>query len=159
MNRYDLRNHLHDSELFRSLSESELQKMWALCSTRYYDEGESIYSQGECSDNLFIVADGAVCLFRLVRAPWMMGEGEVVLDILQPGHVFGWSCLIRPHVHTAMAKALRETELIIIDADVLKLTVEDNPVTGLKVILSLVQLLADRLRMAYSTLDTVFKPY
>lgn len=158
MNRYGVRDHLHDAELFRNLSEGELYQVWSLCSQRKYGAGEDIYLQGGAADSIYIVAGGAVSLLRLLVSPSMIEGREVVLDVLQPGRVFGWSCLVRPHVHTATAKTLRETELIVIDADMLKLTIENNPLGGFKVMLSLMQLIADRLRMAYSTLDVVLNP-
>jgi CRP-like cAMP-binding protein len=83
----------------------------------------------------------------------MREEGEVTLDILHAGGVFGWSCLIEPHVHTATAKAVNKTELIAVDAAPLRFMLERNPSAGLEVMQRLAKLLARRLRAVYSALD------
>ena len=155
MNQYGWHNHLQGSELFNTLSNAELKQIWPLCTHRTCDEDEIIHNQGEHSDALYVIADGAVTLLRHVREPDMTENGEVAIDILQASRVFGWSSLIRPSVHTATAKAVGKTELIAIDAAALKFTLENNPSAGFKVMLKLTQLLVSRLREAYSVFDAI----
>ena len=72
------------AEYFRVLGAEEIAGIDALTQVRGFEAGAHIYSAGESSGNLFVLAEGKVKLSRTTAA-----GREVVVDILAPGQLFG----------------------------------------------------------------------
>jgi NhaP-type Na+/H+ or K+/H+ antiporter len=70
---------VHDAELFRDLGKAELQKLADITLERVLSPGELLFSKGDRGESLFIIARGAVLVY----------DGEVLLDILGGGDMFG----------------------------------------------------------------------
>ena len=71
-------------ELFEDVSEEEMHEIVAGVIDRTYDNKEYIYTANDHVENVYILKEGEVTLYR------SSGEGKrVVLDILKPGAVFG----------------------------------------------------------------------
>ena len=76
-------------------------------SRAHYQEGESIYCQGELARNFYIILSGEVEVFR-------EENGQVKsVAILGPGEYFGEMSLLREVRHTASVKALTPLNLLV----------------------------------------------
>lgn len=105
-----------------------------------YDAGAEILHEGEPMDHLGIVLTGRVAL-RL-RVP---ERGPTTILTVEPGDVIGWSAVIPPHRASDTAVALLPTELLLIDAAVLRAELAADPELAAPVYLSLLEALARRL--------------
>ncbi len=74
-----------------------------------YQDGQIIFEEGSLGDLLYMVDSGAVELSKKVDG------SKVVIEILQPGYIFGEIAFIANIPRTATAKAVGETCIGIID--------------------------------------------
>lgn len=144
---------LRGSELFGSLSYEELGLIAPLCSLRTYREGEEILRQGEQVSSLFIVVRGNVALKRRLAHPHSK-TNEVILSVLSPRHLVGWSAVVEPCVATLSAEPVKECDLLVVDGQALRALLEKHLSVNQVLMKRLVTLLADRLKKAYDVLDT-----
>ncbi len=148
---------LRACELFASLSEEEIQmlatSLASACQIKAYEAGDSIYSQGEHSATLQVIADGQVFLQRSAD----IGGRKAIrpLGLLGKGRALGWSALLYgPRYATASAICQKPTRVISLDGASLRLVLEKEPAIGFRVMERLACLLGDRLRAAYSAMET-----
>ena len=76
--------YLGDCPLFRDLTLEQRAAVYAISDFVEYEAGATIFSEGELSDYLFVVCEGAVRI-SLETA----GDGEEALAICEPGDSFG----------------------------------------------------------------------
>ena len=77
----------------------------------------------------------------------------VTIDILGKGQIFGWSSLIKPHVHTTSAICQEETKVLVMDGAALRFILHKTPHADFEVATNLATLLGDRLRASYRALE------
>ena len=148
---------LRTCELLALLSERELEKLVAslgtLCQIKTHEAGDNIFAQGEHITSLYIIADGQVLLQRSVN----LGDRIAVrpIALLGKGRAMGWSALLYgPHYASATALCQKPTQIIAVDGTSLRSILEENQSIGFKVMERLACMLGDRLRAAYSALET-----
>jgi len=76
--------------------------------TRIFQEGETIFTEGDVSDYAFIIEDGEVEIFTHI------GKELKVLNILLPGSLFGELALVDRQPRTASARATKRTTLTLV---------------------------------------------
>ena len=57
--------------------------MFHIASEETYQDGQIIFEQGSSGDWIYTIESGAVELYKQVRAE------KIVVDVLQPGDIFG----------------------------------------------------------------------
>jgi CRP/FNR family transcriptional regulator, cyclic AMP receptor protein len=83
--------------------------MFEISSEETYTDGQVIFEEGSHGDWIYVVESGAVELSKNVR-------GEiVVIDVLQPGDIFGEIAFLSGMPRTACARAKGDTEVGIFD--------------------------------------------
>ncbi len=82
--------------------------------------GEVVLREGAQTPFLGVVASGRVALRLMVP-----GRGETTVLTIESGELLGWSALVAPYRSTATAVALEQTEVGIVDADVLRAEMDD----------------------------------
>jgi CRP-like cAMP-binding protein len=86
-----------------------------LTADRHGQPGDTVYLQGERADNLYVVLTGRIALSLPGR-----GDISVLVDQLGTGEIFGsWVCLDLAE-HTVTAQCVEDSELLRIEASVLK---------------------------------------
>lgn len=75
---------LRELQIFKGLTERELDLVAEICETKRYEPGEFIFHEGEPGNRLFIVVGGEVRISRQIP-----GAGEEALAVLMPGALFG----------------------------------------------------------------------
>ena len=70
-------------KFFDTLSEDELKEIASLSKTEDHKEGETIFSEGDEGDRLFVILSGAVRISKNIP-----GMGEEALTVLRVGGLF-----------------------------------------------------------------------
>jgi CRP-like cAMP-binding protein len=92
---------LSQSAVFRSLDETELDRLAAACGRRTFGAGEMVFLRGEAGDCMYVVAEGTVA----VTLASVDGR-DLLLAVLGAGRSFGELSLVdrRPRVATVTAR-------------------------------------------------------
>jgi len=89
---------LASHRLFAALSEADLKRLIEHMHKRQYDRGENIFFKGDNGDSLQLVTRGRV------KISTTSAEGrEAILNVIQPGEIFGEIALLDGGPRTADA--------------------------------------------------------
>jgi CRP/FNR family cyclic AMP-dependent transcriptional regulator len=101
-----LRNHL----LFRDLPPAIIERIGSYMKIRKIERGSTIFSKGDPGTGLIGVLTGSV------KISIASADGrDIVLNIIQPGEIFGEIALLDGHPRTADATAMSDCELMVIE--------------------------------------------
>ena len=144
----DLETILKCIPLFSNLSKRGLKKLEKIVHLRTYHRHETIFKQNELGLGMYIIRSGSVDIVQERR------DGtEHPLAHLEHGDFFGEIALLIESPRSASAIASEATELIgLFRPDLLDL-VNRDPRLGIKIILPLSQVLAERLRQTDEALS------
>ncbi len=120
----------YEDQLFRKFGQS-------------FPAGSVLFEEGQPCRGMFLIQKGKVRLFKKA------GEREVTIDILEEGDFFGeMACLIgQPRSLNAVVE--EDSQILMVDADLLENLFRGNAGMGLKVVGNL----AGRLRKAYEIIE------
>jgi CRP-like cAMP-binding protein len=128
--------------LFAELRKGELRQIDRLVHRRQYKDGEVIFWEGEPGVGMYVVQEGEVGIFRDFTK-----RGQRELARLRPGDFFGEMALLEDDCRSATAVARGETRLLsLIHADLFDL-ISRKPQLGVKLLSTLANMLARRLRL------------
>ena len=142
------------SNLFKGLSDAELEKLLPLCREEVYEAGTTIFSEGSLCDTMYIVKSGKVALeinLHISRA----GEESATIDIVTRGGFLGYSALIAPYIFTATGRTLEATKVIALDAAGLRCLLKENPQIGFMTINNLAAVVSSRYEHTRETLERI----
>ena len=139
-------------ELFAELEDSELELIAPLCSARTYAAGETIFSAHDRADELYCLQEGRVALMIQLRSG-VERSGDVTLEDVEPGHVFGWSSVVKQQRFTASALALEPVTVCAIDAGDLGALFDTHTHIGFVVMKQLANVISSRLRHTRDELE------
>ena len=89
---------LSKSDIFRSLSGEQLNKLVAISTKEVHPAGTLLYRSGEPARKFYIIEKGKVALNMVADiSPESMPKTTAV-DVVTKGKVMGWSALVRPHI-------------------------------------------------------------
>lgn len=128
--------------LFRDLSSQGIRFIRELMHIRFYQEGETIFEEGEPGHGMYVVLEGEVKVVLKDK------RGEVEILRLGKGDFFGEFSLIDEAPRSATVIATVPTRLGGFFRPDLKELVERNPRQGVKVLWNLALVLAERLRQS-----------
>ena len=144
---------LRACELFTALNDQELLKIATIACDHTYDAGAVICAERDLAEQLFILKEGRVQLrFRL--RPGLGPGGEVTIDEVEPGRIFGWSSLVKQRRFTASATALEQVVLIAIQGDDLSTLFDEDTHIGFVVMKQLAEVIASRLHHTRELCET-----
>jgi CRP/FNR family transcriptional regulator, cyclic AMP receptor protein len=132
--------------MFSYLPPSNIEHLSQLATTRTYEAGQPIFLKGDPGNALMAVIKGRVRI-----CSYSADEGEVVLNVMRPGEVFGEIALIDGGERTASAFALELTELLVLSRHDFLTFLNRDPDACLK----LLQLMCQRLRWTTEHLEDV----
>lgn len=115
--------------IFSALSDSELINIIKLAIKREYIKGEVLCSEGEVSDNLFLIRDGKIKISKMTKS----GK-EQILHILTKGDFFGEANLFDNKESTFTATAISNAKLCTLSKANLQLILEKNPEISMKIL-------------------------
>jgi CRP/FNR family transcriptional regulator, cyclic AMP receptor protein len=131
---------LRDTWFGSRLSDDALARLETLARPATYAADAEILREGDPTRDLGVVVRGRVAL-RL-RVP---ERGPTTILTVEEGDIIGWSVLIPPHRATATVTALGPTELLLLDGERLRATLDAEPALAAAVYRSLLEALASRL--------------
>ena len=133
-------------DIFRDLSESEVQEIDRATTITTAHRGKILYMPEETGEVLFMLKEGRVQLYRI--SP----EGKkLVIATIGPGTVFGEMAFIGQGMHNSFAEALEECVLLIMS----RTDVERMLVTKPQVALRIFEVLGRRLKEAETRLAEI----
>jgi CRP/FNR family transcriptional regulator, anaerobic regulatory protein len=114
--------------IFSNLTMEEMVEISMTTTQREYKKGESIYLEGEPSENLFVIHKGKVKISKLSE------EGkEQIIRILHEGDFMGELSLFTQSPFMNNAEALETTSVCIVNGKELSRLIEKNPSISLKI--------------------------
>jgi CRP/FNR family transcriptional regulator len=132
---------LRRTELFGTLSESQLNTLLLHSSVKFFPEGKTIFNQGDEAAHLYILIEGVIDL--TIKT----GEkiGFMTSKIEKEGAVFGMPSLVEPFRYNVTATCLKPSKVLIIEADLIKKKMEEDPKMGMEVMKKLASIYFNRL--------------
>jgi CRP-like cAMP-binding protein len=131
------RQALEQHFLLRHLEADARRRIVGCAHKRRYAAGETVFVKGSAGTGMLTVLSGQVRISALSR----QGK-EIVLNVIQPGEVFGEIALLDGKERSADATALTDCELLVLERRDVIAYLEANP----KACLKLLELLCQRLR-------------
>lgn len=140
------------SELFKGLTDEELDKVAALGRMEVYEKGAPLFVEGAAAENFFIVELGRVALNIGIYSGAGVNK-EVTVETIKNGQSCGFSAVKGAPVYALSAKAVEPVRVIAIDGKRLYDVLKENPVMGYRVMSRMVASLSATLRNVRSTIQ------
>ena len=128
-------------KFFDTLTEDELKEIASLSKPEEYKEGETIFSEGDDGDRLFVILSGAVRISKNIP-----GMGEEALSIPRAGDYFGEMSLIDNAPRSADARTHEDSSLMSLSKKDLEGLMDEKKNIGYKILSKFVETLSKRLR-------------
>ena len=114
MSRSEIEQTLASCEFFKGLEKEDIEKIATLCRVNSFQAGEYVFRQSDFGEYICIVAEGCVLLEREMNLGTR--KGNVLIDVLGNGRIFGcWSSLLdKPHILMASACCQKSTKVVFI---------------------------------------------
>jgi CRP-like cAMP-binding protein len=144
---------LKKTELFENLNEFHLNAISSRSSVESFNEGKTIFHQGEKASRLYALIEGAVDLT-------VKGQEQInfmTSKIEKEGAVFGTASLMEPFRYNVTATCLKPTKVLFIEADHLKEMIEEDPKMGMEIMKKLASIYFNRLNDLRSGVSNLFK--
>lgn len=139
---------LDATELFAALPEDVLEELRGRTKVQSLAKGDLLFSQGDPSHELFVVADG-----RIAIATRSTDGRESMVAVLEGGALFGELGLFDDEPRSADARALTDSQVVALAYDDVRTVLQARP----QFLWVIVRLLAQRLRATDEALaDAVF---
>ena len=120
---------LRRTPLFASLTDDETQALRRRVSSKHYDRGELLFSEGDACGGLFIVGKGKIRIFKLSPS-----GREQTLAMEGPGSSFAELPVFDGGNYPASAAASEDAEVLFISRKNFQDFCREHPEVGLKVI-------------------------
>jgi CRP-like cAMP-binding protein len=117
------------SPLLRALSNTELDLFESVSTERRLAASEILFEEAGPADTFYFVAGGKVGLE--LTAP---GKEPIVIQTLGPGDLVGVSWLFQPYRWNWRARAVVDTDLVAVDATLIRAHLEKNRDLALEVL-------------------------
>lgn len=136
---------LRQCELFVDLNDEELAQIAGICCEETYEPQEIIFGESDVAEKIYILQEGRVAVQMHLRSD-LEPSGDVTIEEVTPGRIFGWSALVKQRRFTASVRALEKVKAIAIQGAALNALFEENPHIGFAVMKRLADVIASRLR-------------
>lgn len=120
-----------------------LPEFQAVCVTGLYKPRQIVFHEGTAANGLYVLCQGTVKLYRSDR----FGR-EFIVDVATPGAMLGELGTSDDDVYSTSAEALTEAQVSFLPRERLVGFIERHPKTGVRLVASLSQALADTRRKA-----------
>ena len=138
-NHKDTLNKVRRIDFFSDFSDLELVRLLKICHTRKFSEAETVFSEGEKGDRLYVVVMGQV---EIVKKRPSDGAYERIV-LFNPGDVFGEMSIVDQEPRSADARSVTESMIIELNAQIIN---DINDILALKLFRKIAILVTKRLR-------------
>lgn len=132
--------------LLSQLDESALDTLLAVASDRRFGSGQVIFQKGDPGTSMMAVLSGRVRI-----SAYSEDGREIILNMVDPGQLFGEIALLDGKERSADATAMGKTELLILDRRDFLPFLERNP----KIAVQLIEVLCGRLRRTSEMVESI----
>ncbi len=155
MEKKEIRAAMAGCEFFSGLEAADLDRLLPLCWERRYKSGETVFTQGDVGEHLYVIVSGQVILERSVDLG--VRKGTVTIEALEKGRVLGcWATLLgERHILMSSAICQKPTRLITMRGADLRHLMHSNKELGFNVMEKFCFLLRDRVQAAYGALEKI----
>lgn len=143
---------LKKSEVFNTLSASDLLAIAEFCSEKTYQDGRVVFEENTPANTMLVVERGKLAIEKKIQIGRQSTPRNATIAYVGPGQVAGFSVVASPHTHTASVISIEPTRALTIDGPKLRAYLAANPEAGYKVVNALVTLVGGRYRSANDTL-------
>ena len=133
----DTLNKVRRIEFFSDFTDMELMRLLKICHTRKFHNGETIFSEGEKGDRLYVIIAGKADIVKIIN-----GE-DTVLATLNPGDCFGEMALVDQEPRSADARANGDSMIIEVNDQIIN---DINDILALKLFRKIAILVTKKLR-------------
>ena len=141
---------VRDIPFFGELTRREIREIVDVLQIQSFEPKEEVFTQGQPGLGMFIVTSGKV---EIVQAE--EDGSERVLSEADSGSFFGEMALLDDAARSATARAVEKTELVAFYRSDLLALAEEKSQLGVKIIMYLSQVVAERLRRTNRSLKEV----
>lgn len=139
-------------ENFAGFSDGELAEIADLCREESYEEGESLFVEGETAELMFLVVQGEFSLEKAVRLGRSGSDRWATVDIVGSDRVAGWSSIIPPHSYTSTGVCVEPSRVLALNGQELRKFLARHPASGLVFMDAIASTISSRLRNSTTTL-------
>jgi CRP/FNR family transcriptional regulator len=133
---------IHSVSLLADMPEAERRALLPACRFDSHRAPQDIFRQGDPADRLWIVVEGEVKIVRHDE-----GGREVILEVIQPGEVFGGAAIFLPE-HPATARPLSTyVTTVSLPSEIYARALAGSPATAVRIIRMLGMRLHSTLKM------------
>jgi len=150
----DIKELLRSSDLFKNLTEVNLDRIVRQCREETYEAGTVIFKGGDEAKKLYIVEEGRVALEVTLQIGSGVGRQGIV-DVITEGGIFGSSAFCEINMYTNSARCIEKTRVIVMTGRELRNLFEDDICAGYKVMQKLVNIMRSRFEHIADTLAHV----
>ncbi len=143
---------LRQCELFVDLKDEELGKIARICREETYEPQTVIIGERDAAEKIYILQEGRVAVQMHLRSDLEPG-GDVTIEEITPGRIFGWSALVKQRRFTASVRALEKVRVIAVESAALNVLFEENAHIGFVVMKRLADVISSRLRRTRQQLE------
>jgi signal transduction histidine kinase len=133
---------LRNLPLFSDLADEDLERLYSMAGRLSVRKGERFIEEGAAGDALYVILEGGVEITR------REGQREIALATRGRGEFIGEMSLLEKAPRTASARALQDTELLVISQTAFQTLLSCSPSAPV----TLLRTVADRLRSTESLL-------
>ncbi|MDR3406238.1 MAG: cyclic nucleotide-binding domain-containing protein [Chthoniobacter sp.] len=126
---------------FNGMSEHHLRLLAEGASPTHFPKGTFVFREGEPANRFYLIRQGSVSL-----ESWINDDSRVVLQTLSTGDVLGWSWLFAPYYWHFDARALEETDALMMFGTRLRELCESDKVLGYEIMKRVADVVIHRLQ-------------
>ncbi len=143
---------LGKSQVFQGLPEADLLEIAKFCSEEVYQDGQTIFVEGEPATKMLVVERGKLAIEKKIQLGRHSTPRNATIAYVNPDEAAGFSSITSPHHHSGSVVAVEPTRVCSIDGAKLAKYLDDHPEVGLKVISAITRLVRGRYQSATNTL-------
>jgi CRP-like cAMP-binding protein len=136
---------LSGSRLFGSLDQDHLNVIADLCRGRSFKRGETVFTEGDDADELYILSTGSIALEMSIQPVPERPAVPTAVNVLTPGDCFGWSALVAPYTYSLSGRCMANSTVLAIKGEILRDKMAADPALGYQVMTMLATLARRRL--------------
>jgi len=145
---------LAKSAPFEDLTNSELDKIVEFCREEAYEDGVTIFREGEQADEFYVVTEGRIVLEMTIRIG-LGSRRQGAIEAITGGDVFGWTAIAGLPTYNMSARCIEDTKVVAIDRTRLLLLFEEDHRIAHKVMKKLLVIISSRVQKTRDTLAHV----
>jgi CRP-like cAMP-binding protein len=136
-----LKQTLVEHPFFKGIDLRHLEFIALVASEQSFEADELIFQEGDEAETFYLISRGSVMLGTFIP-----GKGLANIESLGNGEVLGWSWLIPPYQWHFSARAIQQTQVIVLDGVQLRQQSEEDHEFGFELYKRLVLIIGQRLR-------------